>query len=195
MTNFESFQKASENIEKILELIDPEYMRKEFDERIDEAADSFPFDASTPFSHKLFHKVISDFVRHVYEHSLRLSQKLTPIQAHAEAVSILEQHYSSIYHHGYDAALVDASNKELNGIALVLDNMAEIIKSREMRKYIQWVYATNIEMMDWQIRCLMASILIKRWRPFLAPEISRRSPAQFADELPDLLNLVLSTDS
>jgi len=44
------------------------------------------------------------------------------------------------------------------------------------------------------MRCLIAEILLKRWKSCLLPNVRACSPAQLAHHLSELINLVLSTN-
>ncbi len=61
-------------------------------------------------------------------------------------------------------------------------------------KHIKWVYSTQINALGWRTRCQIAKLQIKHWATFLPPNISQCSPAQLAGNLPDLIEVLRSTD-
>ena len=186
-------KKAAEAIEGIFELLGGGHLN-EIEERIDRAVERFTFDEPASFSTSIFHKVITDFVRHVYEHGLALQQKLSPVQGCAEAIAILEAHYKSTYANGYEAALLDAASPEGNGLLVVISAMAGAIKERERQRYSRWIYASRLDSLDWKTRCRVAEILIDRNRLFLPQELLHWDPALLASDIHGLMNLILHAD-
>jgi len=115
--------------------------------------------------------------------------------ARAEAMAILEERYLGPHARGYYAAFLDVSNSKLDGHEFILTQIAEIIKALAREKHLKWVYFSLIAPLDWLTRCQIAEILLKRWRPFLPLNIQQCSPAQLADHLADLINVLRSTDN
>jgi len=193
MTNSNTKLKAEKILNKILQLLDEDLLKVQIDERINKAITTFKFNSEKQFSLQTFHKVISDFIKHLYENSLILPKKLSPSQACSEAISILEQHYQGAHSNGYYAAYLDASNPQINGIKLVLTSLEEIIKIIERQKYIKWVFTTNINPSDWQTKYFITEVLIERFRPFLPHSILKCPIAQFVDYYYDLIINHLTT--
>ena len=176
------------------ELIDEDYLYRLIDKPIEEAVVDFTFDRKAPLTHQAFIRIIGDFVHHINKNGSRLRQKLSVTQARAEAVAILEAGYQGSHASGYDAAFLDVLNPKLDGYEFVLSQIAEIIKGMSRQRHIKWVYSSRIAPLDWPTRYRIAEILLKHWRPFLPLNISQCSPAQLADHLPDLIEVLRSTD-
>ena len=194
MTNFNKIRDATGIIEEVFELIDEDYLYRLIDKRIEEAAVDFKFDRKAPLTHQAFIRIIGDFVYHVYKNGLCVRQTLSAAQARAEAMALLEKCYESPHANGYFGAFLDVSNSKMDTHESILIQIAEIIKALAREKYIKWVYFNRIISLDWPVRCQIAEILIKRWAPFLPLNISQCSPAQLADHLPDLIEVLRSTD-
>ena len=194
MTNSRIKQVAETLINQVFDLMDETHVVRTIDEPIQEALGSFKYEETAP-SHEVILQVVSDFVRHVYEHGLKPRQILSQAEAQAEALSILENHYESLGARGYDAAILDASNPKLDGLAHILERMTELIIRMARAKYVRWVCATRIDPSNWPLRCAMAQILLERSRPYLPENLLRCSPVQFADHLPLLIDLIQSTDT
>jgi len=194
MKNSEVMFDAQECIDEVIELIGDEHLYYLIDEPIQKAATEFKFNPKTPIDHQFFIRTTSDFVSHIYRHGLRVRQTMTTEQAQSEALLILEHSYQGTYSKGYDAAYLDASNPEVGGLEFMLSQTFEIIISKERSKYISWVLASRISSKDWHIKCLIAEILLDRWKSYLPPNVLACSPAQLADNLPDLINLFIFTD-
>ena len=191
--NFENKTSIPGRIEKIFSLLDEEHMRKEIDEPIEKAATGFRFDQKEIFTYAHFKRLIADFVRHIYEHGLRIPKKILSSHAFTEAVDILEKEYRSAYAMGYEAARLDASSPEMNGTVIVISGMTEAIKRIERRKYIQGVFRIHIVHLDWHERCEIAEFLIKSCSAILPSDLLNCDPVQFADNLPDLIMHYLQT--
>ena len=120
-------------------------------------------------------------------------QELTASQATAEAVAILEEGYQSSLNRGYYAAYLDALKPYL-GLEYVLGQMAGHIIAMARTKHVEWVYASRMELSDWPVRCLIAEILLERWRRSLPEDVRGCSPTRFAHLLPELIILGLSAN-
>lgn len=191
--NSEDKRKAAAIIKEVLEKTSEEYLQMRIDEPVEKATASFEFDRDASVTHEIFIRVIADFVRHMYEQALWGQQKLTSPQAIAEAVAILEEGYQASRGRGYDAAFLDALNPHLS-LEYVLGQMAGHIIASARVKHIRWVCVRRMELADWPTRCLIAEILLERWKPFLPESLGRRPPAQLAHLLSELIILGLSAN-
>jgi len=194
MRNSEVVFDLQEDINGVIELIGDEYQCCHIDESIQKAATEFKFDPNVLFDHEFFIRTMGNFVSHIYMHGLRVRQTMTIEQAQSEALFILEHHYHGAYAQGFYAAYLDASNPNTEGLESVLAQMTEIIILKERSKHVRWVLASRIISEDWHIKCLIAEILLDRWKSYLPPNILACSPAQLADNLPDLFNVFIATD-
>lgn len=194
MTNSDAGRDATKILEDAFELTHEHFLYRHIDKPIEEAAAEFDFDKKAPVSHQIFVRLIGDFVRHIYENGCPIQQTMSVAQARAEAMAILEAGYQGSHASGYFAAFLDALNPKLDGYESVLIRIADIIKDMARQKHLKWVYSSRIAALDWQTRCQLVEILIKRWAPLLPPNISQSTPAQLADHLPDLIDVLRATD-
>jgi hypothetical protein len=194
MMNSDGKRKAATIVEEVFQETNEEYLKLRIDEPIERATANFEFDRDAPVTHQTFTQVTSDFVRHIYERGMRCRQEMSTTEAGAEAVAILEEGYQASYGRGYYAAFLDASNAQLNGLEYVLVQMANLIVMKARARHIRWVCASRMELADWPTRCLIAEILIKRWKPFMHPNLRECSPEQFAYHLSEMIDLGISTD-
>ena len=67
---------ARETVETITAELDYSLVKSQFDEPIDEAVRQFTHEAGCPITHKQFHKVITDFVMHIYDINGQLARTL-----------------------------------------------------------------------------------------------------------------------
>lgn len=192
--NTDITERAKETIEIIAAKLDQNLIKNRFDEPIAKAAKHFKFKAECPITHKAFHKVIANFVEHIYAKALKASWKLTdPL---VEAIFLLENHYNStMYGEGYTAAILDADDAEAGGIRIVLTNLAESIKDIERRKYINGVFTWHLYSNDWDIRCEIARLLLEEHRQFIPERLQKCSPAQLVKEIPSIMYRHICSDS
>jgi len=195
MTNFNRRPDAARIIEQVFKLIDEQYLYQLIDQRIEEAAVDFEFGREEPMTHRAFVRIIGDFVYHIYKKGLCIRQTLSVTQARAEALAILEERYIGPHARGYYAAFLDVSNSKLDGNEFILTQITEIIKALARGRHLKWVYFSQLAQLDWPTRCQIAEILLKHWRPFLPLNICQCPPVQLVDHLPDLINLLRSTDN
>jgi len=178
---------VKEIIFKIFDLLDENNISKEIDGLINKAIDEFIFDFSGEYSLKRFHELISKLVQFIYQRGLKLPKILSLTEALAEAISLLELGYRNEYSAGYDAAIVDASNPEINGFELIKSSLIEIIKNVEREKYIEWVFVSYIDTSDWKIKCEIIEFLFWIYIPYLPPRTQSYDPVVFADCYKELI--------
>jgi len=194
MMNSKTKGRAEKIIDEVFELIDEQYLYNRINRPIEDAALDFEFDKEAPVTYRDFVCIPCNFVRHIYSKGLGIKQVMSDFQARSQAVAILEKGYQNLNAKGYYAAFLDATNPELSGLDIVLTQMTEIIITIACKKHIRWVYATRIDTLSWATRVLIAEILLERWEPFMLPDILRCSPVQIADHLPELINILNSTN-
>lgn len=195
MTSFDDQQVASTVIDRIVELLAEQRLRQTIDDPLDAAASSFRLEEQPDITHVLFQRAIGDFVAQVFEHGPALPQRLSPQQARAEAIALLDAGYQGAHSSGYEAALLDAMDPALDGMMLVLAQLTETIKTLERQKYTRWVFTETLAPLDWRSRCRIAEVLLDRLQAFLPPDLLRCTAAQLADEIPALIITDLGTNA
>lgn len=185
---------VKEIIFKIFNLLDENNISKEIDSLINKAIDEFVFEFSGEYSHKRFHYLISKLVQFIYKRGLKLPKEISLTEALAEAISLLELGYRNDYSAGYDAAIVDASNPEINGLELIKSALIEIIKNIEQQKYIEWVFTASIDPATWETKCKVIEFLLTLYAPFLPKNIQISESYLFVDSYKELILKSLNTD-
>ena len=194
MMSSDSNLNAAGIIQEVFELLDEQYLYQFIDKRIEQATADFKFEQRDTMTHDVFIHTIGDYLHHIYKTGFWIRQIMSIAQARAEAMALLEKYYQSPHSRGYDTAFLDVLNSKMDGFEFILAQIAEIIKAVTREKHIKWVYFSRIIPLDWSVRCQIAEILIKRWAIFLPPNLSQCSPAQLADELPNLINAIRFTE-
>ena len=195
MTNSDTRKESGIILDEIFELIDERYMQETIDKPIEKAAARFEFDDTVPVTHHNFIQITSKFVKHIYEHGAGVRQQLSTLQARTEMTAILEKGYQNPGDRGYYAAYLDSINQKINGLEFVLAKVAEFITMTTRARHIRWVFTSRIDPSDWSAKCRTVEILLKRWGNCLPPSILECPPAQLADVLPELINLIISTEN
>ena len=77
MTNSEQNLSSEKLLDTIMDLLNEERMAREIDERIDLAVETFQVNVKVPLSHSDFNRLISGFVRRIYQKGLRLPRHLS----------------------------------------------------------------------------------------------------------------------
>jgi hypothetical protein len=185
---------ASNTIDAIAAKLDPDLIKRKFDEPIDRVVRQFKCETTYPVGHKTFHRLIAKFVQEIYESGLQASWLLTdPL---TEAISILDRYYqSAVYNTGYIAALLDANDAAEGGMQTVLTSLAESIKDIERQKYIAAVLTWHLRRISWPLQCEIARILLEDCRAFLPERLAGCVPAQIVDEIPSLVHIFIHSDA
>jgi len=191
----EARYKAEQKIEEIFALTDENYLYQEIDGPIEEAAKVFQFDETESMTHRTVMRITGDLVCHIYEHCPCFRLILQKPHGRSEALAILEEGYQSVHTKGYYGALLDAFDPLQNGIDLVLTQIVEFIIFRTRNRYIRWIYCSRLDSLDWPTKCLIVEIVLERWGSFMPPSFRSCSPAQFAEYIPNLINLLRSSDN
>ena len=186
--------KAEKIISEILHLTDEKYLCSRINHPIEQAVLSFEIEGKDPVTQQRLLFVIGNFIHHLQERDIGIKKKLSELQAQSEALAILDQHYRNSTSQGYYAAFLDATNPDLDGLNVIISQMADIIITVERKKHIDWVYTARIESLDWKEKTEIVDVLLESWEPFLPPSILGCSPAQLADHLPQLINILHTTD-
>ena len=195
MTNFEQNFSSENILDTIINLLNEERLVREIDEPIDLTVKAFQIKTELPLSHSDFNRVITEFVRRIYQKGLRLPRHLSDQEALAEAVSLLENHYQGINSRGYDDALLDAGGNGQEGLLYILSQLAETIKAIEREKYVQWVFFSAIDQSDWETRRRITATYLKKYRVFLSPELKDLDPAWLVDHFEGLIFNLVSSQS
>lgn len=194
MTNTDIRERAERTIKTITAQLNLSLIKSLFDEPIDSAARQFRHQAGCPVSNRTFHKVLADFIVHIYGLGLNARWKLSTDPL-GEVIALLEFYYQSNYGRGYIAAALDANDAAQGGMDTTLYTLKEIIKRVEHQKYFRSIFATNIEAADWDVQCEMVRVLVERYRPFLPEQIGQCQPWELISQIPSMICLCLGADS
>jgi hypothetical protein len=193
MTSCDPHPSEQEIVESLLADLDEEKLRLEIDSRIDAAIGSFSVAPGPVRSQRAFLDAVADLVRHLYQWGLRVPRSLTPTQARAEAVFLLERDYRRPYDAGFDAALLDATGSDEQGLQLVLSSLVEGIKLSERQMYVRWIFTKHLAGCSWSTERAIAGVILEKLSAVLPPSLVRCDSAQLADLIVGFITLDVST--
>ena len=196
MTSSDGLRRKAEAIVCTLrDQLDEQRLARDIDQPIDRALATFRFDWRTPPSVRQFHRTIGSLVAHLYTHGFAVPRRLSPAQAMAEAIELLDAAYQGTHERGYDGAVLDALTERGSGIDSVLARLAEIIKLRQRYRHRQWAFARHLDPLDWPLRCAVVTVILEAQQPTGGTALADCPAAQLVDHVPELLESELGTDA
>ena len=187
MTNSDCVQSSEEAIDRMVSLLSEERILAEIDQPLDQAVQAFRLELRGPLSNSSFNEVVGEFIRHVYQMGLRLPRRLSKLEALTEAVFLLQRYYQGGYTEGYDGALLDAMDGNLEGLELVLSRVGESLKEIERNKYVNWVFADHVDRLDWEARRRLLIAYLDQYGDFLPAKLRELDPARLVDHFHALI--------
>ena len=178
LKNSDSIPSAEELLDRIANLLSEEKILAEVDQPLDKAAQAFRLELKESLSYSSFNQAVGAFVRHVYQSGLRLSRDLSENEAMTEAVYLLRRYYRGGYTEGYEGALLDAMDGNLEGLELVLSRICESVREIERAKYVNWVFAEHFDRLNWDARRRLVIAYLNQYRHLLPAKLLELNPAR-----------------
>lgn len=188
-------QRAVHVVAALRAQLDQRRIAEDIDQPIDHALATFRFDWQIPTSISQFHGVSGALVAHVYAHGLIAGRVLSPTQAAAEALELLEIGYQGTHAPGYDGAVLDALTPRGSGIDAVLARLAEIVKVRQRHRHRQRTLIRYLDPLNWPLRCAVVDVIVKERCAAGDTTLAAQPPARFVDHIPDLLDSALHAET
>jgi hypothetical protein len=187
LKNSDHAQSPERTFETVSALLSREKLFEQVDERLDQAVKTFQLGLKGPLSSSSFNEVITEFIRHVYLLGLPLPRRLSKPEALSEAVFLLHRYYRGGHTEGYDGALLDAMDENLEGLELVLSSLGEYVKEIERGKYINWVFADHVDRLDWEGRRRLVIEYLGLYGDLLPANLRELDPARLVEHLHALI--------
>jgi len=187
MSSTDQHKQAEQIIISIHSALDEYLIARRIDSPIDQGLRTFRYEVTYPVNHQDFHRIIADFAEHLYETVLKAPWKMSCRDPLAHAISLLENYYQGTYSQWYMGAWLDATDDQQDGMDTVLQRMVEAIKAMERQEYIHWVFVTHYESLPWNLRCVVADILLQQYRHFLPPAFQYCSASEMIMVIPSLM--------
>lgn len=164
-------------------------------EKIDKALQIFQPRFAANVSYREFNEAIAGLVKHLYQSGLSIERTMTHSLALSEGLDLLDRYYESGGIQGFDAAYLDATDKNARGPDFVLHRLAEIIKEREVRLYQSYRFLAVIDPTDRDLHRWLVERLIDDQGHLLPDDLKTGNPARFTKYYRDLLELVISSEA
>ena len=171
------------------ELLDEERLQQEVDHPLDEATQSLQLRGAEPGTQRAFLDCIAAAVQHLYEHGLRCPRRLPRRAAVAEAVDLIRRGYPGRPEDRFDTALLEATASRGGDVQSVIGVLVETIRSRERRRYIDWVFATVLDPLDWNGHVEAATELREALESEIHADLKEHDPARLSREVRELFFL------
>ena len=182
-------------IREVSDLLSEDALQQFYDDPIHAAASSFKWPEKDQMPYVFFLNTIGSFIGHVYAHGWSPRQVLTPDQAKAEAINLLQRSYQGQSSSGFEAAQLDALDPTFNGMEFVVNQLTQILVTKARKKHIRWILHTRLNSLDWSNRRLIAAELLRRWQIMAPDSMTKADSAQMADHCADLIMAQLSADA
>ncbi len=186
-------RRAIEVLDEIADLLDEARLVERIDEPINQAARAFECPDGPGLSHRQFLDCAAEFIQYLYAKAFPGGRQLSRSEARDEAVALLETASGDAASSGYPVALFDATDPRGPGLPMVLLNLAELVKARHRNMYVNWVAATVIGSMDWQLKCDVTAVILERQGPYLPAYVQDRPAEQLAGYFLNLLAIELGS--
>jgi len=183
--------RADRILDAILAALDEQRLQTRIDEPIDTVLWEFIDALEGGGDKRGAEAILTDFVGRVVQEGLGA----TPNRANVEALTLrlLEDHYEGLRSNGYFAALLDATSLEMGGMAMVLTQLADIIRNQQRQEHIEAVFTRLIDPSDWHLRCGIVEALMRRYRPFLPVLALDCAPSQLVEQIPAMICSVVGS--
>ena len=159
--------------------INEQALAKECGISIDSARGSYILDSSTVASYDQFLDSLEAFYIHMCRH-----MKPEPVSAidmkiaRAEATDLVQRAFNK--EGGIEAAFAGARVGIDGGMRSVLDRLTEQLKYEMQTKHVQKILEEALDPLDWEDRVNFMRGALKRFSPFLSPDIRDQPPESFA---------------
>ena len=194
MSSIDPHKESEQILITIHAALDEQFIARRIDGPIDQGLQTFQYEATYPVNCQEFHRIITEFMQHLYGTVLKAPWKMSCRDPFAHALNLLETYYQGTYSQGYMGAWLDALDDQQDGMDTVLHRIAEAVKAMEHQEYVQWVFTSHYESLPWDVRCAVAEFWLQQWRPFLPPTLQSCSAPALIKVLPSLIQSVRGID-
>jgi len=171
------FDSAEAKLNFIVAEINAEALAKKFG-IISSAWAKYVIDSVTINSYDEFYNSIIAFFIYLIKYVRNLSDPIDMKAVGAEAFELLEKAFSK--EGGVQAAYAEALYGLRGGMRLVLDQLTEAFEQEEKFKYVNFVFKTILDPLDFDSKVFLIATLLKRLKAHLPSEIVSQPPERYA---------------
>jgi len=175
------------NLDQLVELMDEDLIYQRIIRPLDNAFVYFSLPYINHVTHEVFNSILSDFFQHINQYGPN-TRKLSKDEALQEGMWFLERYYQSTKASGYDAAYLDAIQISVD---YVLEQIIEFMKSVEKGKYLNWIFTTIVDPMEWDLKRKIAEEIVERFSHLFAPDVRIWSIGQLVNNLEMVVKMVI----
>jgi len=173
-------------IDAMLAALDERHIAEVVGLRHDEARMRYPLRSNTVGTFDEFSRIISDYYNHHFTLCVSNGGSLGSAEAAGRAKEILDREYrrnqSDIV-----GAFNDACDGTNGGLRVVLDTIAEAIKSESVERYIRDIFDRYVAPNDWDTKVEIIRQFINRCGAFLSLSIRANQPERYAQNVQELV--------
>ena len=154
------------------------------------AAEKFQYHLTIDITIEIFAQVLGDFLSFLCRENPIDRQTLSCRQARSEAVSMMETYYQGVSGNGFHVAYLESKQQPEDGIRMVLNRLADIHIMLTRKKYIHWIFASRISVLDWQDRRRIVEAFKQIWKSVFPETFLNIPSAMLVERIPDLLKSI-----
>lgn len=159
---------------RILDMLDADRIAEVLGNKNEMARETFSLARNTVSSHPEFYDIIMRYYRHHFAETVCRGVPIPDDMAASDARSILDQAYRD--QGGYEGAYNNARTGKAGGMRGVLNAIAGAMRNRQEEQYIEHIFFTHIDPMDYDESVEIMKQYLDRFGGYLAPSDRARSP-------------------
>jgi hypothetical protein len=173
-------------IDSMLAALDERQIARQVGLRHDEARMRYPLRHNTVGTFEEFSNVIADYTSYHYAQCISYGGTLAPAEAAGRAKEILDRAYRR---RGGDivTAFNDACDGTNGGLRVVLDTIAEALKTESVERYIRDVFDRHVAPNSWGTKVELIRQFTQHCGPHLASSIRADQPERYAQNYNELI--------
>ena len=152
----------------------------------DEARMRFPLESNTVGDFSQFREIVSGYYNYHYTTCVSRGGSLSLSEAYGAVKELLERDYRKV-RGNIVSAFNDAHDGTNGGLRVVLDKIAEALKTTGVERYVTDVFDRHVEPNSWEQRVEIIRQFIAQCGPYLASSISASQPERYARDYSDLI--------
>jgi len=162
--------------------------------KIDRALNTYKTESVEIKSYRDFNHQVAQLIIYLHNDGLLAPMTISPRSAMAEGVDLLEHVYENNGIRGYDGAYLDAIDGRGQGFEGVCLQLSEIIKEREITRYVNCRFFQIIDPSDKDLHQEIVDELIRKYAAIFPEDIRTGHSARFIKYHRDLLEMIINSN-
>ena len=152
----------------------------------DEARMRFTLESNTVEDFSQFRGIVSGYYNYHYTTCVSRGGSLSLSEAYGAVKELLERDYRKV-RGNIVSAFNDAHDGTNGGLRVVLDKIAEALKTTGVERYVTDVFDRHVEPNSWEQRVEIIRQFIAQCGPYLASSIRASEPERYAHDFSELI--------